>query len=162
MKKLIYFPLVAILLAFGYYLLPKASTPQTVKDIKVENFEEEGKELVPNDHWMNIRAYPFGFDQQEYNQRMVDIQDEFLIPYTKSNLGLAWTAEGPGNIGGRFNALAKSPTDNNIIYAGAANGGIFKTTDGGANWNPIFDDNAYLAVGEIELDPNDENTIYVG
>ena len=73
-----------------------------------------------------------------------------------------WTEEGPGNIGGRFNCLEKDPTDPDIIYAGAANGGIFKTTNGGTTWNPIFDDLAYLAIGEIKVDPSNSNRIWVG
>lgn len=135
---------------------------QTVQDHQ-KPIEKKEDKLVPTDHWMNIRSYPFGFDQEEYNHRMTQVRNQILTPATKApDLGSTWVNEGPGNIGGRFNALAMSPTDNDIIYAGAANGGIFKTMDGGSNWTPIFDDHAYLAIGEIELDPNDENTLWVG
>lgn len=122
------------------------------------------KELAPNDYWYQVRAYPFGFNEQEYLQKMelVKLEAEAAMSNRAVELGLTWQQEGPGNIGGRFNALAMSPTNQNIIYAGAANGGIFKTTNGGTTWFPIFDDNPYLAIGEITLDPNDENTIYVG
>ncbi|MEX1002453.1 MAG: T9SS type A sorting domain-containing protein [Crocinitomicaceae bacterium] len=125
---------------------------------------EESKKLDPNDHWQQVRSYPFAFDQAEYVQRMVEIQ-HLVADNAQSRaieLSLNWQEEGPGNIGGRFNALAMSPTDQNVIYAGAANGGIFKTTNGGTSWNPIFDDLAYLAIGEIEIDPTNENTLYVG
>ncbi len=73
-----------------------------------------------------------------------------------------WTLEGPTNIGGRINCLAVDPADQNIIYAGSASGGVFKTVDGGNNWNPIFDDQPYLSIGSITIDPNNSDRIFVG
>ncbi len=135
--------------------------------IKVSNSEiqlkKEEKLPEPNDHWYQVRSYPFDFNELEYISKMEELILEATSPSTKAVvLDNPWLQEGPGNIGGRFNSLAISPTDQDIIYAGACNGGIFKTTDGGNTWNPIFDANAFLAVGAIELDPSDENTIYVG
>ena len=163
MKKL-YF-----LSAFAICSLLYFSAQQDATDISKSGrfqFEphEDAKELKPNDHWYNVRAYPFGFDQEEYVQRFVEVQHLALDNASDRaiELSLQWQQEGPGNIGGRFNCLAMSPTDNDIIYAGAANGGIFKTSNGGTTWDPIFDDYAYLAIAEIELDPNDENTVWVG
>jgi hypothetical protein len=51
---------------------------------------------------------------------------------------LKWRFIGPE--GNRTDAIAGVPGDPNIYYAGAASGGVWKTTDGGAHWNPIFDD----------------------
>ena len=73
-----------------------------------------------------------------------------------------WTTQGPGNIGARANIVTVNPIDNDIIYAGFSGGGVFKTTDGGATWNSIFDDQVFLAIGEITLDPVDPNIVYVG
>lgn len=75
---------------------------------------------------------------------------------------LEWITEGPGNIGGRFNCIVAHPNDPDIIYAGAANGGLFKTTDGGTNWIPVFDEQPYLSIGCIALDPVDPNIVWVG
>jgi photosystem II stability/assembly factor-like uncharacterized protein len=125
---------------------------------------EEPKQLEPNDHWYNMRSYPFGFDQEEYVQRYLEVQHAALASAGDRaiELSLEWLQEGPGNIGGRFNCLAMNPSNQDVIYAGSANGGIFKTLDGGANWDPIFDDYAYLAIGDIEIDPNNEDVIWVG
>ena len=148
--------LIAFILTDNEILLENKS----VLELKPEG---EVKSPQPNNQWVDIRSYPTSFDQEQYVQRITELKNEVLLPNTKAiELGLSWLPEGPGNIGGRFNCLAMSPTDQNIIYAGAANGGIFKTINGGASWDPIFDDNAYLAIGDIELDPNDENTIFVG
>src|SRR3984893_9833518 len=80
-----------------------------------------------------------------------------------------WTLIGPQPTGsgisitsGRVNAIAIDPRDNNIVYIGAAEGGVWKTVDGGATWKPLTDQEASLANGAIVLDPNNPNTIYVG
>lgn len=152
-------------LAIGTLILTyNYSSSEEIDAQEIKPIHEEGpKSLDPNNLWHDIRSYPSTFDQAQYVQRLQEVAYDAQNPDFKTpDLTQSWLQEGPGNIGGRFNALAISPTDQDIIYAGAANGGIFKTTDGGASWNPIFDDQAYLAIGDIELDPNDENTIYVG
>lgn len=63
---------------------------------------------------------------------------------------------------GRVNAIAIDPRDNNVVYIGAAEGGVWKTTDGGVNWTPLTDAQASLANGAIALDPNNPDTVYVG
>lgn len=75
----------------------------------------------------------------------------------------AWSNVGPNNTAGCTKALAFHPTDGNIIYAGAAAGGVWKTTNAGASWTPLTDlvipD---LAVASIAVDPSIPNTLYVG
>ncbi len=63
---------------------------------------------------------------------------------------------------GRIAAVAVDPTNTNIVYAGAAQGGIWKTTDGGTTWTPLTDTQASLATGSMVLDPNNHLIIYVG
>jgi photosystem II stability/assembly factor-like uncharacterized protein len=73
-----------------------------------------------------------------------------------------WKLAGPTNIGGRVSALAFNPKDSRIVYAGAATGGVFKSSDRGLTWQPIFDEQAVLPIGDIAVDPNNPNVIYVG
>lgn len=69
---------------------------------------------------------------------------------------------GPALMSGRINDLENHPTNARIIYAGSAGGGVWKSTDGGATFNPIFDDHAQ-SIGVVTLDPKDpDNTIWVG
>jgi uncharacterized repeat protein (TIGR01451 family) len=67
---------------------------------------------------------------------------------------------------GRVTAIAVDPTTttttSQVVYLGAATGGVWKSTDGGASWNTIFDQNNSLAIGGIAIAPTDHNTIYVG
>ncbi|MBS1724533.1 MAG: hypothetical protein JSS66_16445 [Armatimonadetes bacterium] len=83
-----------------------------------------------------------------------------------SAFGQVWTDLGPspisGGTNGRVSAIACSGTDPNKYYVGGADGGVWKTTDGGVTWNPMTNREASSAVGAIALDPNDDNIVYVG
>jgi uncharacterized repeat protein (TIGR01451 family) len=65
-------------------------------------------------------------------------------------------------VAGRVTALAVDPTNSNVVYSGAAEGGVWKTTDGGVHWTPLTDTQPSLAVGSIAIDPSNHSTIYVG
>lgn len=80
-----------------------------------------------------------------------------------------WTLIGPQptNSGanassGRVTALAVDPRNPDVAYAGAAAGGVWKTTNGGANWIPLTDDQPSLAIGSLALDPSNPDVVYVG
>jgi photosystem II stability/assembly factor-like uncharacterized protein len=65
----------------------------------------------------------------------------------------------PGN---RLAAVAGIVGDPNIIYAGAASGGIWKTTDGGTHWTPIFDDKEVSSVSALAVAASDPNVVWAG
>jgi len=83
-----------------------------------------------------------------------------------------WKEMGPTNLPtnntgqlngmGRINAIGLHPVDTNIFFAGAAAGGIWKTTDGGNTWNVYSDSLATLGVSAIAIDPDDPDTMYFG
>src|SRR5262245_8584541 len=60
-----------------------------------------------------------------------------------------------GPVGNRVSAIAGVAGQPNIYYAGAASGGIFKTTDGGAYWQPVFDDQVVSSIGALAVAPSD-------
>jgi photosystem II stability/assembly factor-like uncharacterized protein len=67
-----------------------------------------------------------------------------------------------GPDGNRAIAVAGVPGDPMVSYIGAASGGLWKTTDGGTTWRPIFDDQAVSSIGSIAIAPSDPNVIWVG
>lgn len=67
-----------------------------------------------------------------------------------------------GPEGNRISTAVGIPGDPNTYYAGAASGGIFKTTDGGSYWEPIFDGEDALSIGYMALAPSDPNVVWVG
>jgi photosystem II stability/assembly factor-like uncharacterized protein len=74
---------------------------------------------------------------------------------------LQWRNIGPFR-GGRTKAAAGIPSQPHVFYIGAVNGGVWKTTDAGRTWTPIFDDQPTGSIGAIAIAPSDPNIIYVG
>ena len=73
-----------------------------------------------------------------------------------------WRELGPTAMGGRICGLAVVPDAPTTFYVGAAGGGVFKTTDGGITFDPLFQDAPGISVGAIALAPSDPQVIYVG
>jgi photosystem II stability/assembly factor-like uncharacterized protein len=67
-----------------------------------------------------------------------------------------------GPAGNRTSAVAGVPANPLVYYAGAASGGIFKTTDGGARWTPVFDDQPISSIGALAVAPSDPNIVWAG
>ncbi len=139
----------AVLLAGNFFFLPHEN------EIEADGHSPE----AAYENFLVSRSYPYQtFDTKAFYQVANQIQAQ---NQTKSNTYL-WTLQGPQNIGGRFNCVVTDPTDTSIIYAGAAQGGLFKTTNGGVSWLPIFDAQPFLSIGHIKIDPTNHNKIWVG
>ena len=67
-----------------------------------------------------------------------------------------------GPAGNRVSAVAGVPGDPNIIYAGAPDGGVFKTIDAGLRWTPVFDDQIALTIGALAVAPSNPNIVWAG
>ena len=74
---------------------------------------------------------------------------------------LHWRMIGPHRAS-RTKAAAGIPNRPNVFYIGVVNGGVWKTTDYGRTWNPIFDDQPTGSIGAIAIAPSDPNVMYVG
>jgi photosystem II stability/assembly factor-like uncharacterized protein len=75
--------------------------------------------------------------------------------------GLKWRLIGPFR-GGRAVAVAGVPGDSTTFYFGSVNGGIWKTTDAGMVWTPMFDRQPVASIGALAVAPSDPKTIYTG
>lgn len=69
---------------------------------------------------------------------------------------------GPGAMSGRITAIDAVQSNPDIIYAGAASGGVWKTENGGTTWTPIFDENPTINIGAIAIQQSNPSIIWVG
>ena len=74
----------------------------------------------------------------------------------------SWNFLGPGNIGGRTRVLVFDPVNPDTIWSGGVSGGVWKSTDAGAHWQPTGDLLQNLAINSMVIDPHDRNTVYAG
>jgi photosystem II stability/assembly factor-like uncharacterized protein len=75
--------------------------------------------------------------------------------------GMQWRCIGPHR-GGRTVGAVGVPSQPNVFYIGVNNGGVWKTTDFGRTWKPIFDDQPIGSIGDVVVAPSNPNVIYVG
>ena len=94
------------------------------------------------------------------------LQPSTLVPNSWSSLGPSPMNNFPGwvmgRVAGRISALAVDPTNESVLYLGAASGGLWKSYDGGVFWNSMFDGVGTQTIGSIALDPNNASTVWVG
>jgi photosystem II stability/assembly factor-like uncharacterized protein len=67
-----------------------------------------------------------------------------------------------GPVGNRATAVAGIAGNPNVYYVGAASGGIFKSTDGGIHWDPIFDEQPVSSIGSLAVATSDPNIVWAG
>jgi photosystem II stability/assembly factor-like uncharacterized protein len=75
--------------------------------------------------------------------------------------GMRWRQVGPFR-GGRVLAVTGVPGEPNVFYFGGASGGVWKSTDAGVSWQPVFDKQPIASIGAIAVAPSDHNVIYAG
>ncbi len=73
-----------------------------------------------------------------------------------------WEPLGPGNIGGRTRTLVFDPVQPQTLYTAGVSGGVWKSSDSGANWDPVSDDMANITVNSLVMHPTDRRVLYAG
>ena len=81
---------------------------------------------------------------------------------TEQLSGLELRALGPAASGGRISDIELDPRNRNIWYVTTASGGVWKTTNAGTTWSPIFDRYGSYSTGVIEIDPRDSRVLWLG
>ncbi len=75
---------------------------------------------------------------------------------------LEWRSIGPANMGGRIADVEGVPGDANVVYVASASGGLWKTTNGGVSWKPIFEREGTISIGDVALAPSNPDVVWVG
>ena len=76
--------------------------------------------------------------------------------------GMKARSIGPAGMSGRVPAIAAVESDPDVVYVGAAAGGVWKSVDGGLTWTPVFDDQPVAAIGAIAVDQANPDVVWVG
>lgn len=152
-----------------------ANAQRSSKPHKPQESEQQDIERQRSEWFYGQRAYPHKYVPA--GARLNAIRELDLLTASEfasvfpSLSNPSWKLIGPKPIktpytdpvvSGRVSALAVDPDNPSVVYAGAAQGGIWKTTTAGSSWSPLTDSQASLAIGSIALDPNNSSTIYVG
>ena len=173
-------------LFFLFFLLSQAAVAQSNPDIP--DFARYKKD---KEEFMKLRAEAIGFRRGVEKDkpfdptkrieavRQMELQKAQLLAHPRSrqnvNIDAAWTEIGPNPIpngqvvtgaqlavSGRTVAIAVNPTDANILYVGTAQGGLYRSLDGGSSWVPLLDNALSLAVNTVAISPSQPTTIFVG
>ncbi|MDH5591134.1 MAG: sialidase, partial [Gemmatimonadota bacterium] len=75
---------------------------------------------------------------------------------------LQFRSIGPVNMGGRVSDVDGVPGDPRVLYVSGADGGIFKSTNGGTTFTEIFNDQPFYSIGALHVAPSDPNVLWVG
>ena len=121
-----------------------------------------GEKEMPSNWFFLQRAYPYDhINQEAYKEALMQANAE-RESYRMQNNQASWKFAGCINIGGRITDIEMHASDQQTIYAGAATGGVFKSTDAGTTWSPIFDNALSLSIGDIAIAPSNPKILYVG
>lgn len=133
--------------------------------------EADDPEARANWFWFQ-RMFPFNEIAPDARQRAWDSLPK-RDKDAKVLAGTIWYPIGPapttddffnntGFVSGRINSIAVSPANNQIVLIGSASGGIWRSTDGGASFTPVSDDQVDLAVATIAFAPGNPSIVYAG
>jgi len=142
MKKFIIIPFV-ILFAFLTYLNMPRKFNSEIRNYTYKNIKDSKAQASANDAIdYNNSLYKDVITNKIEISKLAAAKDEVRQRMMSRSTNLAFIEEGPDNVGGRTRAIAMHPDNSEVIYAGSVSGGLFKTTNGGSNWNRVqeFDD----------------------
>jgi len=103
------------------------------------------------------------FAQKKKDEKKDDKKDEDK-EFISSSLvnGLKFRSIGPAWASGRIADFAVNPDNSKEYYVAVASGNVWKTTNNGTTWSPIFDNYGAYSIADVEIDPTNHNTIWVG
>ena len=161
-NKLILGTLAISAIVAGIYLFPNKTERKSEYTPEMLSFEAPSgqKWLLARDYYNDLRknVVTGKIEEADYINALQHIQN---MSYAKTT-AFSFVEEGPDNVGGRTRAISVHPTNDDYIIAGAVTGGLFKSTNGGNNWNRVQGwDNAteLLSISSTAITNN--GTIYV-
>lgn len=151
-----------IILMIAFFTLNhfQSNSDTITSDRKGQNYLTEKEDKLPHDIMFMQRAYPSGEIRSGAFREATEWKRE-VADRTKKMANI-WEFTGPLNVGGRITDIEIPSRAASTFYVGAASGGIFRSTDDAASWQPIFDDQPMLSIGDIEISKANNDLIFVG
>ncbi|NOS86063.1 MAG: T9SS type A sorting domain-containing protein [Ignavibacteria bacterium] len=138
---------------------------------KADDYTKTKKSFNRERWFYEQRMFPNNFIPDDAYGKAIEQRDAMRISngFAFDN-AVTWTNIGPTpgyyfaytNISGRVTTVRYDPVNPNIIYLGAAFGGVWKSTNGGSNFVPISDNEVSMSSGSIFVDPANTNIVYYG
>jgi hypothetical protein len=139
-----------------------------IQDLSIGKLRLDALKLAKEMPISDDGSLPSTTEEYIYSQASTSRKSNWLqlgptaIPDGQTISTYYWDSNIPALITGRITSILIDPTDTNVIYVGAALGGVWKTKDGGRNWVAISDYAPSLAIGALAMDPNHTDTLYAG
>ncbi len=134
-----------------------------LKPLNNNTEEDHLAKLKPSDWMMMQRMYPYetispGAYEQAREQAIELKQQAALFKSGQED----WELIGPFNVGGRITDVEMHSTDTETIYACAASGGVYKSSNKGTTWEQIFESTYTQSIGDLGMAETDANLLYLG
>ncbi|MFA6468892.1 MAG: T9SS type A sorting domain-containing protein [Bacteroidota bacterium] len=155
MKKIVLISFVALMLGTASYYVFRTEEP----------VKKNRKGLVAFDWWYDQRALPGRIIQPDGLAKAFRYTSRRMQAMQKGAMEEPWESIGPDNIGGRVLSLALDPDSSNILWAGSASGGLWRSVTGGAGadaWDYVQTGFNLLSVSTIAINPLNANEMYIG
>ena len=108
--------------------------------------------------WFQTRA-TWPFREADVENLLIE-RSRMEVPLAPAGVTPQWELMGPTNIGGRCTSVVCHPVTPDTIWLGSAGGGVWKSTDGGTNWQSLWHNQDSLNVGALAVDSKNPNTVY--
>lgn len=125
----------------------------------------EGDRAAQQQYHYGMRAYPFGRVPQNARLEACLFSDARMAAYRSGSgtqRAARWAQIGPFDLAGRVTSIAMHPSDGRTLWIGAADGGVWKSTNRGASWAPVMDNEDAIAMGAVAVDPSNPDVLYAG
>jgi len=143
-------------------LVPSIAAAQSVVEVPEPYENPEARQ----EYFFHLRSYPFGeipqgarMEAMEFSRKKMRQFGEGKNPTLEFN---SWQQRGPYDLGGRIHSIAVHPTDGKTLWVGAADGGVWKSTNRGDSWIPVMDFENAISMGGLAVDPSNPDIIYAG
>lgn len=146
-KKIFFILSIALAVVFLFSIIGEEKQPDRPK-------------LSPGEWMAQQRMFPYSSIKTE--TYLAEMKKAQVLAQQSRNREFVWELQGPTNIGGRITDIEMPVGQSDVIYVGAATGGIFKTENAGQSWSQLFYDVPTISIGDMAIDPQNSDVIYAG